>query len=53
MTHTDEQLAVWRRMERIRVCFDASRAVRVALAERDASQQSPAEARAPALCNTP
>lgn len=51
MTHTPAQLAIWRRMERIRLCFANSRAVRVALAERDASAQSPAEERAPALCN--
>jgi hypothetical protein len=43
MTHTPEQLAIWRRMERIRLCIDASRAVRVALANRHVSGQRPAE----------
>lgn len=52
MTHTPEQMAIWRRAERIRLCMDTARAVRLALAERDA-EQSPAEVRAPALCNTP
>lgn len=37
MNHTPQQLAVWRRMERIRLYLEAARAHRVALARQKAA----------------